>query len=56
MKSFKLIEFFTTAARSIAVAIISGSACVCVLTISENRNDPENEEDLTNLDGLKNSK
>ena len=56
MESFKLIEFFTTAARSIAVAMISGSVGVCVLIILDNRYDPENEEDLTNLDALKNSK
>ena len=27
--------------------------CVCVWTILENKNDPQNEEDLKNLDGLK---
>ena len=56
MESFKLIEFFITAARSIMWSYCQDlciSVCVCVLTILENENVPENEEDLKNLDALK---
>ena len=50
------IEFFITAARSIMWSYCQDlciSVCVCVLTILENENAPENKEDLKNLDALK---